>query len=598
VANVLLVIDPDEGRRTQFVATAAPRLALLDGLRTEQAACGDLAALWARDPRAPVSEDTDAQGVGLVWGDALGADGAAPVDAQRLRTLWADPHAAPVFDGFHAAATYDRHLGLRVGADPLGLFPLYYWQSGDVVLVGASAELFRCHPLFRITLSPVGLAGILLTSHLVDGLTIVEGVRRVGAGALLIWTSGSTASEVPRFRLPVSRRHFDQPFSEHVDILDRLLDEATGRHMYPGAPHTLLLSGGLDSRMLGGYLAHRRVETVALTLGEARDFEMEAAARVARALGFPHRTADVPFDDYPHCADRQARWEHLANGFSTIRLWGLPAILRDLPSRVVAGYATDAIIGGPLVHYSRDRPAAGPSFEAAFAFYNRTGLHPAVVRRLLRHRMFDGAIEQAIDRLRAVYESYSDLDAQRAWCFELCHRQRFQIGAALWRASFGAWPVLPALDRTILQAAGSMPVSTIARRRAQKALVRRRFPALAALPLDRNSYDTRPLERPSGQALSAIVRQQWRRALGRLPVAWRGERRYYYRVYDLNNAGWRAVRREVEPLRERVLEFFDRDALDALLPRADAHVAFHDPIVDSSGAKLLLGFLRWSADHL
>jgi hypothetical protein len=39
-----------------------------------------------------------------------------------------------------------------------------------------------------------------------------------------------------------------------------------------------------------------------------------------------------------------------------------------------------------------------------------------------------------------------------------------------------------------------MPVSTLANRRAQVALLCSRFPELAALPLDRNSDETRPLE--------------------------------------------------------------------------------------------------------
>ena len=98
--------------------------------------------------------------------------------------------------------------------------------------------------------------------------------------------------------------------------------------------------------------------------------------------------------------------------------------------------------------------------------------------------------------------------------------------------------------------------------------------------------------------LSGYARLQWARAVSRLPPAWRHERRYYYRVYDINNQGWRAVRNRAETARPRVLELFDRGALNALLPPPEAQVQCEDPIVDSSGMKLLLGFLLWSEEHL
>lgn len=598
MANLVLIIDPDAERRDRFTARIEGLLVPFDGLLTERCTSGDFCALWARDARAPVSQVTDAQGAAVIWGEAIKAASSARIDAGALRVLWVDAHAAAVFDGFHAAAVYDSRAGLLIGADLLGLFPIYYWSSGDVVLVGSSAELFRHHPLFRMQLSPAGLVGYLLTSHLVDGRTLLEGVKRLDAGALLVCAKDSPPREVSRYRLPVSRIYFDWPFSGHLDVLNGVLERATSRHAPAEHKHTLLLSGGLDSRMLGGYLVHNGTDAVALTLGQSRDLEMRAARRVANTLGFPHRVADVPFEQYPRYADRQARWEHLSNGFSTIRMWGIPALLEPCPPRVVAGYVTDAIVGGPLVHYLPARQDTGPSFETVFAFYNRSGLHPRVLGTLLRPEVFGGLIEHTIDRMRDLYHGYSDLDWQRAWCFELHNRQRFHVGASAWRLCFGAWPALPAIDRAVLEAVGAMPLTTIARRRAQKELVCRRFPVLAALPLDRNSYDTRPLQPRLHRALSDYARQQWARAVPLLPAAWHEEKRYYYRVYDINNQGWRAVRKQAEPLRSHVLHLFERDALNALLPPADARVHCEDAIVDSSGLKQLLGFLLWSADHL
>ncbi len=75
------------------------------------------------------------------------------------------------------------------------------------------------------------------------------------------------------------------------------------------------------------------------------------------------------------------------------------------------------------------------------------------------------------------------------------------------------------------------------------------------------------------------------------------ERRYYYRVCDINGPGWRAIRRQAEPHRERVLEVFNKEVLDTILPPPDVPLQLKDGIVDSSGLKSLLGFLLWSRDH-
>ncbi|MGH2543976.1 MAG: hypothetical protein ACRDIB_14335, partial [Ardenticatenaceae bacterium] len=262
------------------------------------------------------------------------------------------------------------------------------------------------------------------------------------------------------------------------------------------------------------------------------------------------------------------------------------------------GYLGDGILGGPLVHYEPRHETAPLSFETVFAYYNRYGFHPKVLGRLLRRDVFGGLIEHTVDRIRHVYNSYSDLESQRAWCFQLYQRQRFHVGAGTWRVSFGAWPVLPVIDREVLQAVGAMPASTIAGRRAQRELVCRRFPDLAALPLDRNSYDRRPLQPGLWWLLSDYFRRPATRVVHSLPAALRQERRYFYRVYDINNPGWQAVRKKADAHRSRVLHLLERGALNALLPPAGTEVQCPDAIIDSSALKELLGFLLWSEDHL
>jgi len=351
---------------------------------------------------------------------------------------------------------------------------------------------------------------------------------------------------------------------------------------------------------LGGYLREEGTETIALTLGLPTDIEMQCAIPVARSLGFPHRAAEIASDLYAQNAALCAAWEHLAAGFNGVLWWGLRDDLRDLGSEVVSGIALDSAIAPHLLYEGGSDRSRGLSFGKLFDSYNRWGIRADLLARLLRPKIFKDLIPETIARIQTIYDGYSDLDSKRAWCFQLHHRARFHTGSMGWQFSLGAWPVLPVLDRQVLASAGGMPIATIGARRAENELLCKRFPKLAALPLDRNTFDTRPLKPRIRYLLASQLSQRlttFRRRL--LPEHQRSlERRYYYRIYDFNSPGWAAVRKVAEPHRARTFDFFEKDVLQELLPGPDVSLRFKDGIIDASGLKMLTGFFLWSKDHV
>jgi len=158
-----------------------------------------------------------------------------------------------------------------------------------------------------------------------------------------------------------------------------------------------------------------------------------------------------------------------------------------------------------------------------------------------------------------------------------------------------------ALDRSLIRLCTSFPASTLADRRAQDELLRTRFPALARLPLDRNSHVTDPLTSSLGARVRryAIERMERMRTTERSPLLDAPlERRRYYRLFDIDSPMWRAVRRLAERGRSHAAQFLDRRVLDELLPSPDMRIELRDPITDSNGLKALIGFLIWSAEHV
>jgi asparagine synthase (glutamine-hydrolysing) len=589
MANFIAVVDADGERRRRFVRQVRSDIAPVDSLRLGEVEAGDFIAVWAALDRAPVSSVCSSTAGAIIWGDAIPGPGPERLDATGLLRAWA-PHAseAPAaFDGFHAAVCYDEREGLTAGADVLGLFPVYYAACGPALIVGSSAELFRHHPCFMPELSLTGLTGILLSHAILDGQGLLSGVRRLRPGHLLRWRSGAQPREVVQYTIPVSSPVRGRSFRDDVDQLDAAFSEAIDRHIPPNGSIGILLSGGRDSRQLAGHVHERGHRLQALTLGAESDYDVRCATAVARTLGCPHRVANIDETTFTTGAIRQARWEHLASGFSSIHTWGAIVPLRELPARVLTGY---------LREIRECEPARFVYDQVLRISWTRRGIDAPVVRRLLRADVFDDVLDRVAQKMRAAYEAGCTDEEQRPWRFSVAHEWRSHAGGIPWRLSFGSWPILPILDRRVLETISTLSQSSLADRRAQDDILRRRFPELARLPLDRKSDDTRPILPSVGQR---ILHRIWRAIEPvRRRVPRRIERRYYHRIYDINGPGWRAVRQLAEPHRERLSPFFHMDVLVELVPPPDVRIEVGGSMTHTFGTKLLIGLMIWSAHHL
>lgn len=127
-------------------------------------------------------------------------------------------------------------------------------------------------------------------------------------------------------------------------------------------------------------------------------------------------------------------------------------------------------------------------------------------------------------------------------------------------------------------------------------LLKRRFPALARLPLDRNGFNTRPVVSRYGRAVNHVLskpRELYYRATRRIV-----ERRFYYRTMAFDSAGWNAVRSAAEAHRNKAQRVLDGAVLAEVLPRPGEPISVADEIIDSAKMKLMTGFLLWSARYL
>lgn len=598
MANFMIVVDPNPEQRSHFIKTIRPLISPVEDLIVNHCTTTNFCAIWAANTHAPISYVSDEEGAAVVWGEAIEHYSSGKINALQLRNLWKDSgyQKLPTFDGFYASVLYHPQWGITVAADLLGLFPVYYYTESNVILIASSPELFRYHPCFHSSFNPAGLVGILLTNGIFNGQTLWTNIRRLDPGNLLVFQPGNTPQEIQQYTIPYpGEASANLTFTEQVDNLDQVLEQVIQRHVDASKRHSLLLSGGLDSRMLAGFLHRQNVDTVALTLGVASDLEMKCAVPVARTLGFPHYMTTVPFEQYPICTQQLVKWEHLANGFNGVMGWGTYSDLSPLASRAIAGYLLDLMIGPKKIY---NLEANDQAFTKYFADVSQWAFTPQLLKPILRKEIFGDLVDDTLGEIKQVYENYADTTFKRSRYFELYHRYRFHVGSSAWRMSFGAWPVLPALDWELLKHIMTVPMEVIGKRKAQIQLVCTRFPQLAQLPLDRNGYNVEPLQPTQIRQLLAplfIWQRNWRKLQQKLGY----ERRYYYRVYDINNPGWQAVRQQVEANRECLEYLFQPEILNQFLPPANTNIQSQsDRIIASSSLKILLGLSLWVKEYL
>jgi hypothetical protein len=169
-------------------------------------------------------------------------------------------------------------------------------------------------------------------------------------------------------------------------------------------------------------------------------------------------------------------------------------------------------------------------------------------------------------------------------------RVRNHLATALHQLSFHAWPLLPATDRRFMEALFGLPPTAFADRLLEHDVLRALRPDLVAVPLDTNSYRFEPQDHgwTGVGRLTASLRTRLRR------LYWKTVRRHdprrYERLFNVDHPRWRAVRREVEPLRPLLHRHLDPQALAAVLPGPDVRTAFKNPVNAGGAVRLLLGF--------
>jgi asparagine synthase (glutamine-hydrolysing) len=195
-----------------------------------------------------------------------------------------------------AFAIWDaRKKRLFIARDPLGIKPLYYWNSEKHFLFASEIRTLLGTGLVPRKLDRAGVVNFLTFGSVCDPNTAVEGVRALGPGQFLVWENGRIRTTVYWDLAGNSQSQGTISRGRLQDDMTEVLLESLRLNMVSDVPVGVFLSGGIDSSVIVGLLSQCgfRLNTFSLVFREAEYSEAEYSRAVAQRFGTEHREISV-----------------------------------------------------------------------------------------------------------------------------------------------------------------------------------------------------------------------------------------------------------------------------------------------------------------
>ncbi len=225
-------------------------------------------------------------------GHRQGSEG-SPSAAACLRAYQTGPKALAALNGNFALIIYDRERrNVTLVSDRFNTRPLYYFQAGRMLAVSSHIAALTGHPRCPRVLNRQALHELLVYRQVFGKNTIYRGIERLEPASIVTFDGQLSTPHpywTPEFRAPTFSRR-DAPA-----VLADGLRRAARRRVSRNLRHGVLLSGGLDSRVI---LAAAEKPLDCFTVGNKENKQVQTARRIAELRGASHHFLTVDPDGF------------------------------------------------------------------------------------------------------------------------------------------------------------------------------------------------------------------------------------------------------------------------------------------------------------
>lgn len=260
--------------------------------------------------------------------------------------------------GMFALAIFDKkRRSLLLARDHFGQKPFYYSAEGGRFAFGSELKCLLALPWVRREWDGEAFLDYVSWLSLPAPRTHFQHIRKLQAGHYLYLS-------LDEVKPPEPHRYWRYELCSAPDLcdletataeLDRVLKESVAVHLRADVPVGVLLSSGLDSRVVVAYaqeLQEGAVETFTVGFGD-EDSELLGAAETAREIGSRHHSIELTAQDFSESMGRIA-W-HLDEPvgdpacFAVLRVCELA---RGHVKVLLSGEGSDELFGGYEARYA------------------------------------------------------------------------------------------------------------------------------------------------------------------------------------------------------------------------------------------------------
>jgi hypothetical protein len=316
--------------------------------------------------------------------------------------------------------------------------------------------------------------------------TLYESIRLLAPESYgTLTAAGLSATRIGAIRVSDSR--WAAGWDDVIDEWMALLDEAFTELLRPSPRSTLMLSGGIDSRLIAATGTRNRHPFEAVSYGNRKWQDGVVAAKVAKAL-------DLPLTFYPIDPDYLTRYtrgwcEWFGASMAVHGMYQMPALVglrRDgRVAPITTGFTGDPLEGMQTRELMRRVPTESGTLSERLA-RKFSAWSDADIARLLPDLDIQKAREGIEQELQDQYASFEGAEFQRIWLLFQWNRV-FQFSSyqpTMYEYYTGV--ITPFVHTKLANFTLSLPRYALEGRRTILELIRKHFPDMARLP---GTYD-------------------------------------------------------------------------------------------------------------
>lgn len=377
----------------------------------------------------------------------------------------------------------DRRL--TIANDRLGLYPLYYSEVGDGILFSSGVRALLADPELSRKVDLAAINQFLVFDHVLDERTLLKNVHLLPQASLLTFQDRKLDIK-PYWTLQYPESYKPQSESDYLEGLVHHLRKAVKRQHTGNESAGLLLSGGLDSRILLPLLHEASADKLhTFTFGIPNCDDARFAGEAAAKTGTRHHFFELKPDWLIHHCERAVE---LTDGLGNIiNLHALSTLEEELPYAQILfkGLVGDAILGWAITRQMwGDYALEDPSKVHLEAYRMQSITFDLTEQEKIYTPSFRNEVGDAVYQSMKsgmIRSNVNQLANQRLY-FDLTQRvPRMTIkGAEVLRSR--CIVRLPFADNDFVDFALTVPPGFLFERHLSKAMMRRYFAELAKIP--------------------------------------------------------------------------------------------------------------------